>query len=71
MSESRSESLEELRVWSELTEKQICESSKEQPKMVSKVIPEERVWNCTEGSGQLVSYMKELFLELSFDREFL
>lgn len=43
MSESRSESLEELRVWSELTEKQICESSKEQPKMVSKVIPEEGV----------------------------
>lgn len=54
VSESRSESPEELRVLSELTQKQICESSKEEPMMLSEVIPKKRVGNRGAGGvGQL------------------
>lgn len=53
------------RVWSELTEKQLCESSKEQSMTISEEIPKGRVGNYIVGSGQWINYMKELILEFS------
>lgn len=56
--------LKNLRVWSKLTEKQVCENSKEPPLMVSEVFPKGRVGSCIEGTGQWVGYVGELVLEM-------